>query len=74
MYTPQKKVMKSSSSVEITPKHIEETIEAELTPTSLKVNLKRTRTVIRNGENKNPSVKDLKVVAYKKDIFVYALN
>lgn len=74
MYTPQKKVTKRSSSVEITPRQIEDTIEAELTPTSLKVNWNKRNIVSRKGENKNPRVKYLKVVAYKKEILVNALS
>lgn len=74
VYTPQKKVTNKSNSVEITPRQIEETIEAELIPTSLKVNWYKSKTVIKNGENKNPRVKDLKVVAYKKEILVYVLK
>lgn len=74
MYAPQKKLTNSSNSVLITPKQIEETIEADVVPTSLKVKLNNRNTVSRNGENKKPTVKYLKVVAYKKEILVNILK
>lgn len=58
----------------MTPKQIEETIEAEVVPASLKVKLNNKNTVIRKGENTKPIVKYLNVVAYKKEMLVKILK
>lgn len=59
--------------MQIIPKQIVETIEAEVVPASLKVALNRKNKVIKNGENRKPIVKYLRVVEYRKDILVNTL-
>lgn len=49
-------------------------MDADVVPTSLKVKLNNKNIVIKNGENTNPTVKYLNVVAYKKEICVKTLK